>query len=95
MRCNIEMHQTAAIMLDDDKHEQNLEQRCRNGEEVDGSHLCRMVLQECSPRLRRRLWVPDQVFANRGLGNLNAQFEKFTVNSGRSPTGIVSAQRAN
>ena len=51
-------------MLDHDEDEQNLEERCRNREEVDGNQLVRLILQECPPGLRWRLWVPDHVFAN-------------------------------
>ena len=38
------VHQPAAIMLDHDKDEQNLEERCRNREEVDGNQLFRMIV---------------------------------------------------
>src|SRR5215475_13003084 len=53
--CHIKVYQSAAIKLDDDKDEQNLKERRRNREEVDGDELFRVILEERLPRLRRRL----------------------------------------
>src|SRR5215471_11918995 len=95
MRRYVEMHQSSTIMLDHDEDIQNLEECCRNREEVDGNQLFRVVLQERPPGLRWRLRMPDQVFANRGFRNLDSQLEKFAMDSGCFPAHIISTQSPN
>src|SRR5215470_4933461 len=82
-------------MLDHDEDIQNVEECCRNREEVDGNQLFRVVLQECPPALRWRLWMPDHVFANGRFRNLDSQLEKFAMDSRCSPAHIISTQSPN
>ena len=48
---HVKVHEPAAIMLDHDKDEKNLEEGSRNREEVDGDELLRVIIQERPPRL--------------------------------------------
>ena len=85
----------SAIVLDHDKDIQNLE-KCRwDREEVDRDQLLRVICEECSPRLRRRLWMPDHVFADGRFRDLDAQLQELAMDARRSPSKVVSAESPN
>src|SRR5262249_14336720 len=64
-------------------------------EEVDGNELGHMVGEERSPCLGWRLGMADHIFGDGRLGNLNAQFQEFAVNSRRSPGRVVKTHGSN
>jgi hypothetical protein len=70
-----------------------VEEHCRNREEVDGNQLFGVIVQECPPSLRWRFWMSNHIFAHRRFGDLDAELKQLAVNSRRSPTYVVSAQR--
>jgi len=74
---------------------QNLEPEGVYGEEVDRNELGHMIGEERSPRLGWRLGMTDHVFGNGRLGNLNAQFQEFAVNSRRSPERVIATDGSN
>jgi hypothetical protein len=74
---------------------QNPEGRGRNHEEVDGSHRFRMIHQEGSPSLRRRLPLSAQIFGHRRWRHLDSQLEQFSVNAGCSPQRVRLAHATN
>jgi hypothetical protein len=54
-----------------------------------------MILQESAPGLRRRLAAVRHVFADAVLADVDAEFEQFTVDAGRTPTRILPAHLAD
>src|SRR5437879_2759483 len=72
---HLEVQHAASSMCQYHEHKQNPEGHGRNREEVDGSHLFRMIYQEGSPGLRRRLPVSAQIFGHRRWRHLDPQLE--------------------
>ena len=54
-----------------------------------------MILQECAPGLRRRLAAAHHVFGDAALSDVDPEFEKFAVDAGCTPTGILPAHLAD
>src|ERR1700730_8797708 len=55
---------------------------------VDG---VRMVVQECSPSLRWRSSVSDHVLGDCRLGDLEPEFEQFTMDARGAPQRVLPA----
>jgi len=72
-------------MRKDDKHEEDLKPDGVDGEKVDRGELRNVIIEECSPRLRRRFGTSNHVFGNGSLGNLDAQLHQFAVNPRCTP----------
>lgn len=72
-----------------------LESDRRHGEEVDRHQVLDVVVQEGTPRLRWRLGVPNHVLGHAGLTDLDAQFEQFPVDMGRTPQRVFAAHLAD
>ena len=85
MSRHVEVDNTSSIMCEDDKDEENFKPYCVDGEEVDGSELRNVIVEECPLRLGRRFRAPDHVFGNGGLGDLNAQLHQLSVNPRCAP----------
>ena len=82
------MNDFATAVAEDHQNEQNIEDGCRNREKIDRT-LVRMIFQESSPGLRRRLGPPlKNQIGYRSLGNLETQPEQFSMNPGRAPGRI-------
>ena len=62
MGCDVEVHDSSSVMLEDDETIQQLETNGRHDEEVDGRDITDVVFQERSPGLRRWLAMPAHVF---------------------------------
>src|SRR5262245_65068801 len=84
------MDDASTMMCEHNEDEQNLEPEGVYGEEVDRNELGHMIGEECSPRLGWRLGMSDHVFGDGRLGNRNAQFQEFAVNSRRSPGRVIT-----
>jgi hypothetical protein len=54
-----------------------------------------VILKEGPPGLRRRLPLADHVLGDAGLADIDAEFEQFAVDAGRSPKRIVAAHLAD
>src|ERR1035441_4684889 len=63
--------------------------------EVNGHRGFQVVFQKGSPRLRR--WTPTtgHVFPDAGLADVNAESEKFAVDTRRAPSRVLAAHRAD
>ena len=72
-------------MGEHNKDEQNLEADRVDREKVDRNELGHMIGEERSPRLGRRLGMADHVLRDGSLGDFNAQFQEFGMNSRRAP----------
>ena len=85
MSRHVEVDNTSSIMCEDDKHKKHFKPNGVDGEEVDGSKLGNVIVEECPPRLGRRFRTPDHVFGNRRLGDLDAQLHQLALNPGVRP----------
>ena len=92
---HIEVKNATTIVGQYQEHVKDLEAYGRHGEEIDGNQLLDVILQECAPGLRRRLAKAHHVFADAALPDVDAEFEKFTVDARCTPTGILSAHSAD
>ena len=54
-----------------------------------------MILKKGPPGLRRRLPLASDVLGHAGLTDGNAEFEQFTVDAGRTPKRIFTADFAD
>src|SRR5262245_57396848 len=95
MSCDVEVHNASSIMRENDKDEQNFKPHCVDGEEVDRSQLRYVIAEERSPRLRWWLPMPDHVFGNRSLRDLNSELEQFAVDPRRTPKTVLTAHGSN
>ena len=83
------------MMLPQDEHEQELNVEGGHDKEIDRDELLGVVLQECPPRLGRGLAVSDHVLGDGGFGNVDAQFQQLSMNSGRTPDRIRRTHLTN
>src|SRR6267143_2926216 len=92
---HIEVQDAAPVKGQHQKHVKDLETDSGHREEVDGDQLLGVILQKCAPGLRRRLAAAHHVFADAALTDVDAEFEQFAVDAGRTPTGILPADLAD
>ena len=79
-----EMQNSPPVVSQNQEHVQDLKPNRWNGEEVDRDHSLQVILQEDSPGLRR--WLPaDHVFADAGLTDIDAEFERLAMDARRAP----------
>jgi hypothetical protein len=78
------VHDAAALMLQDNEHEQDPERNGRHDEEVNRCQAFQMVPQEGAPGRRRRLGTVDHVLRNGRLTDLDAQLEQLAVDPRRT-----------
>src|SRR5262249_54793114 len=92
---NVVVDDASSIVCEDDKDEQDFKPNGVDREEVDGSELSHVIVEKCSPRLRRCFGTADHVFGHRGLRNLDVQLHEFAVNARSSPDRVLSAHCSN
>jgi hypothetical protein len=95
MNGHIEVQDAPSIMGQHQKHVEYLEADRRHREEVDRNQLLRVILQECAPGLRRGFATAHHIFADTALSELDAEFEKFAVDAGCTPSGVLPAHLAD
>ncbi len=64
---DVEVHDPPTIMLEDHEHVENSESRGRHDEEVDRDEVGEVILEECAPGLRGRLWATGHQPGHRAL----------------------------
>ncbi len=84
----IEIYNPAAIVSEDNEHEQHAQSHRGNGEEVDGHGVSHVLLQECAPRRRSRLVQLRAIFFHCRLGDINPELLKLGDNTRRAPGRI-------
>src|ERR1700730_13790070 len=89
------VNNATAVMGQYQEHVKHLETDGGHSEEVDGDQLLGVILQECTPGLRRRLAAVHHVFAYAALTDVDAEFEQFAVDARCTPIGIFSAHLAD
>src|SRR5450631_184238 len=84
-------HQAAPIQpYDDDDAIEKLEANGWHDEHVHGGDVWRVVVQKGAPSLAWRTASLDHVFGDRRLGDLEAELEKFAVDTRRSPQRVLT-----
>src|SRR5260370_42142592 len=71
------------------------ERDCRHEEEVHCNNAIRMVAKERLPSLRGRAPPPCHVLGDAGLADLDAELEKLSMDSRRSPQRVGDAHLAD
>ena len=88
---DVEMEDLASTVFDHEKTIQDSERESWHGEEVHGRDYFAVIAQESSPEFPCLLWrrqAPD-VARNCAFRDLEAELEKFTMNPGSAPGGIL------
>src|SRR5215831_14955626 len=91
MSRDVEVDNASSVMGENDKDEEDFKPNRVDGEEIDGSKLRYVIVQECFPRLRRWFRIANQVFGNGSFGNLNTQFHELAVDARCAPNRILTA----
>ena len=88
--CDVEVNNLAPVMSQNNKHVQD--PKCDRGysEEINRDQVRYMIIEKRSPGLGRRFLMTNHVFRYGGFRYINPQHAQFAVNSGRTPTYIVS-----
>src|SRR5215831_14587764 len=95
MSCDVEVHDTSAIVCEDNKNEEDFEPNGVDGEEVNGRELRNVILEERPPRLGWWFWTSDHVLGNRSLRDLNVQLHQLAVDPGCAPNRVLAAHGSN
>ena len=88
---DVEMEDLASTVFDHKKTIQDSERKSWYGEEVHGRDGLAVIAQESSPEFPCPLGrkQPVEIARNCAFRDVEAQFQKLTVNSGSTPTGIL------
>jgi hypothetical protein len=82
-------------MRKDDEHKQQAKHSGRNDKEIGGDQIFDVIAQEGTPRLGRRVPVPNHVLGNRCLGDFDAQLAQLAVNAWCTPAKVGGADASN
>ena len=88
---DVEMEDPASTMFDDEKTIQDSEGESRHGEEVHGRDDLAVIAKENRPELASvvgRGQAPE-IAGDGAFGDVEAEFQKLTVNSGSAPGTIL------
>jgi hypothetical protein len=86
MRGYAKVKESAAIMRQNQKNEEQTESRRGNHKEVCRDQFLGMLLQEGPPGLRGRLAVVNHIFGDRRFREVDAEFLEFPMNARCTPT---------
>src|SRR6202021_2131994 len=84
--CDVDPDEVSAVQPDDDEGIEQVETDSWNNEQVHGSNVWRVVMQESPPSLAGRRPSFDHVLGDARLCDLNPELEQFAVNAWR-PSG--------
>ena len=84
-----EMHDLAALVVEHDEPEQEVERGRGDHEEIDRRQAIGVICKECPPRLRWRRWVTDHVFRDGGLGDGKAKLQKRAMDPRCAPPCVL------
>ena len=83
MSRDVEVDNASSVMRQNDKDEENFKPNSVHSEEIDGSKLRYVIVEERSPCLGWRFWMSDHVFGNGSLRDCDAEFLKFAADARR------------
>src|SRR3984957_20857150 len=89
--CDVDPDEVSAVEPDDDEGIEQVETDSWNNEQVHGSNVWRVVMQEGPPSLAG--WPPsfDHVFGDARLRDFKPELEQFAVDTWRAPKRIFDA----
>jgi hypothetical protein len=85
MRGDRHVPDASAIVSEEHQDEQEAVGRGWDDEEIGRHNLADVIPQEGAPGLRRRSASTNQVFRDRGLTDVDSEFEQFAMNPRRAP----------
>ena len=88
---DVEVQNAPAIVADDEEALEYAEGDCGNGEEIHRGDGFLVVTQKGQPALGW-VWVCENSFhpaGNGSFGNIKTEHEKFSVDAGSSPAGVL------
>jgi hypothetical protein len=91
MSRDVKVDNASSVMGEDDKDEQDFKPNRVDGEEIDGSQLRYLIVEECFPRLRWWFRIANHVFGNGSLRDLNSQLHELAVDPRCAPNRILTA----
>jgi hypothetical protein len=91
----IEMDDPPSIVSQHPKNIQDLKTNGRHVEEVDRHRGLDVILKEGPPGLRGRLALARQVLAHNRFADVDAEFEQFSMDAGRTPERIFTTPPPN
>ena len=89
VRRDTEMHDLAALVVEHDEPEQEVERGRGDHEEIDRRQAIGVICKECPPRLRWRRWVTGHVFRDGGLGDGKAKLQKLAMDPRCAPPCVL------
>jgi hypothetical protein len=92
---DVAVQNPAAVVRQDDEHEQHLEAHRGDGEEVDGDQVGRVVGEEGAPSGRRRLARANAVLLDSRLGDLDAELPELASDALGAPRGVGGGDLAD
>ena len=95
MRGDAKPEDLPPAMAHDQQSIEQPERDCRHHEKVHCDNAIRMVAKERLPSLRGRAPPPRHVLGDAGLADVDAELEKFSVDSWRSPQRVDNAHLAD
>src|SRR6202051_2737880 len=91
MCCDVDPDEVSAAESDDDEGIELIEADGRDGKQVHGGNLWRVVTQEGPPSLAGRPPPFDHVLGDARLRDLKPELEQFAVNAWRAPKRVFDA----
>src|SRR6516165_10514875 len=82
-------------VADDQQTIEQSKRDCRHDEEVHRDNAIRMVAKERLPSLRGKASPPRHILGDAGLADLDAELEKLSMDSRRSPQRVGDAHLAD
>ena len=89
------VHDAAALVCQDNQHE---EESIRGGwrdEEIGSHDLADMIREKRAPGLRGRLTPPHDVLRDGRLTDVDPEFQQFAMNPRRAPPRVLLRHRPN
>src|SRR5262245_24079272 len=84
-RAHRKSKQPSALMAKDETYEEAPKGNPWNDKQVNGSYIFPMIAKERFPALQRPALPRHHVDRNRGLRDIDVQFEQFAVDPGSAP----------
>jgi hypothetical protein len=88
MLCRVGVEYSPSIMTKNHQHEQDTNSRCWESDKIDSDDIRCVILQEGTPRLRRRSSASNHILRNCRFRNNESEFVDFAVDSRCSPQWI-------
>src|SRR5438105_14160774 len=88
---HVEMDDTSASVCQHNKHKQNPQLNCGNGEEVDGDYLANVIGEKGLPSLGWTFSALWHQARDRALGDVETEFQKFPMTRGAPQSEFAAA----